>query len=215
MTEQSRWAASYMDLMQCCVWCLCLCKHVWECLCLNSHVAHLYLYVLLITATQLLHFCEYKLCHSSCSRHRQPAQTLRALLSEFTFATVAAYWFLWQSHRCCRWRNSVCTQRARGQQSVHADWCAYLFINRRCAPQLCLTGPLSPVSPPEVWGSGEFGHTHTHTVAYTPHSCLPWMSETTGTVKAGGRMKGGVEASRDHGEADPLLISLVRESSGF
>lgn len=41
------------------------------------------------------------------------------------------------------------------------------------------------------------------------------MSETVGTLKAGGRMKGGVEGPGDRGKADPILIGLVRESSGF
>lgn len=41
------------------------------------------------------------------------------------------------------------------------------------------------------------------------------MSKTVGTVKAGGRMKGGAEGSWDRGEADPILIGVVRESSGF
>lgn len=40
----------------------------------------------------------------------------------------------------------------------HSCWLVcYLFINRRFAPQFCLRGPFSPVSPPEVWDSAAFG----------------------------------------------------------
>lgn len=66
-----------------------------------------------------------------------------------------------------------------------------------------------------VLGMQDHTNAHTYTVANTSHSCLPWMSETVMTVKAGGRMKGGVEDSWDHGKADPILIVLVRESSSF
>lgn len=41
------------------------------------------------------------------------------------------------------------------------------------------------------------------------------MREAVGTEKVRGRMEGGVQGSGDDGKADPVLIGLVRESSGF
>lgn len=54
-----------------------------------------------------------------------------------------------------------------------------------------------------------------HTRSSIHLTLMPAMNETVMTVKAGGRMKGGVQDSWDHGKADPILIVLVRESSGF
>lgn len=162
-------------------------------------------------------------CSSAVSLFLLETQTVGAQcaqVGEFTFATVAVYWFLWQSLRCQRWKISLCTQRTRWQWGIHADFPVYLFINRRFAPQLRLRGLFSPVSPPEVLDSGTSGTTSvTHAHACTVASASPcayheWVS-LWGTVKARGRMKGGVEGSGDHGKTDPLLIGLVRESSGF
>lgn len=114
----------------------------------------------------------------------------------------------------------------RGQWGVNADWCVYLFINRQFAIQLCLRVLFSPVSPPEVWDRAVFGirsvlgmqdhaNAHAHIRSSIHLTLMPTMNETVMTVKAGGRMKGGVQDSWDHGKADPILIVLVRESSGF
>lgn len=78
-------------------------------------------------------------------------------------------------------RSASALKESEDSGGTRADWRVYLFINRRFAPPLCLGGPFSPVSPPEVCDSDTFGirsvlgdagshkctHTHTHTQVHS------------------------------------------------
>lgn len=90
---------------------------------------------------------------------------------------------------------------------------------------LCtLRGLVSPVSPHEVSGtvrrlvsdlSWVYLIKECSPKSLSPSLSSPWMREAAGTEKVRGRMEGGVQGSGDDGKADPVLIGLVRESSGF
>lgn len=72
--------------------CICICTIcIYACLALNRST------VVVLTWMWSVSVCRTPL---PVSRRRQPAWPPRSRLAEFTFATVAVYWFLWQSHRC-------------------------------------------------------------------------------------------------------------------
>lgn len=135
------------------------------CLCISMRTVFMHFFLQGAT-----HQFESKVSHCNECLFLLETQTVEAqcaLVGGFTFAAVSVYWFLWRSHRCYRWKISLCTQT--WQWGSHADCSIYLFIYSHFPPWPCtLKGLLSPVSPPEVWDN-------THLV-----SDLSWVCTITG-----------------------------------